>query len=162
MQRKNVLYNLIKPQKNMVEHIMSTVIRSDGTRIDGDEYFPGKGKKEFGRTPMEFDSIQLAMLDSDLVRYDKQRMRGKSHESIELDRALVLEELYSSIVVKLGQEGLMFKDLASPYYLGKAVEHRRAPMISYPDASNRYQVPKHGLLAEAETRLRRKWTGFRH
>ena len=51
-------------------------------------------------------------------------MSGRSHEDIEIQRSLELQALYNDIVTKCGQEGLMFKDLASPYYLGAASRNK--------------------------------------
>ena len=119
MQRKSILYNLIRPQKNVVEHNRSVIIRSDGSSMDAQDYFLPK-ELEYGLTPCELDSIHLALCNkSDTTKFDSQRMSGRSHEDIEIQRSFELETLYNDIVTNCGQEGLIFKDLASPYYLGK-------------------------------------------
>ncbi len=116
MQRKCILYHLINPQDKIVEHIRSVIIRSDGTRMDAAEYFLGKCGLEYGMTPCELDSIYVSLCDNSVTtKFDSQRC-GKTHEEIEILRSLELESLYNQIVEKGGQEGLIFKDLASPYY----------------------------------------------
>ena len=119
MQRKSVLFNLIQPQDNIVEHIRSVVVRPDGTSMDAAAYFLGKTGLEYGKTPCELDSIYLAMCDkSGTTKFDQKRARDQSTEEIEIERSFTLEQFYSQIVDLGGQEGLLFKDLASPYYLG--------------------------------------------
>ena len=116
MQRKCILYHLIKPQQKVVEHIQSVVIRSDGTRMEAADYFLGNCALEYGMKPCELDSIYVALCDkSDTTKFDSQRC-GNTHEEIEIRRSLELESLYNQIVERGGQEGLIFKDLASPYY----------------------------------------------
>ena len=119
MQRKSILYNLVQPQKNEVEINRSIIIRSDGTTMDAFDYFLGRKGLEYGRTPCELDSIYLALCDkSGTTKYDSQRMAGKTHEDIEICRSMALQHVYDDVVTTSGQEGLIFKDLASPYYLG--------------------------------------------
>ncbi|KAL7541228.1 hypothetical protein ACHAXR_012211 [Thalassiosira sp. AJA248-18] len=119
MQRKSILYNLIQPQEKVVEHIRSVVVRSDGTSMDAADYFLGKCGLEYGRTPCELDSIYLALCEkSGTTKFDSKRAQGQTHEEIEIERSLSLEQFYNQIVDLGGQEGLIFKDLASPYYLG--------------------------------------------
>ena len=123
MQRKSILYNLITPQKNVVELNRSAIIRSDGSSMDARDYFLGS-ELEYGKMPCELDSIHLALSKSDTTKFDSQRMSGRSHEDIEIQRSLELQALYNDIVTTCGQEGLMFKDLASPYYLGAASRNK--------------------------------------
>mmetsp|Transcript_12719 Transcript_12719/g.22300 ORF Transcript_12719/g.22300 Transcript_12719/m.22300 type:complete len:877 (-) Transcript_12719:136-2766(-) len=119
MQRKSILYNLIQPQDKVVEHIRSVVVRSDGSSMDAADYFLGRCNLEYGKTPCELDSIYLALCEkSGTTKFDSQRMCGRTHEEIEIQRSLALEQLYNQIVDLGGQEGLIFKDLAAPYYLG--------------------------------------------
>jgi len=118
MQRKSILYNLIEPQKNVVEPVKSIIVRSDGSSMDASDYFLSKGL-EYGKTPVELDSIFLALSkNSETFKFDTQRMDGRSHEDIEKQRALELERCFHQIVEVGGQEGLVLKDLAAPYYLG--------------------------------------------
>ena len=104
MQRKSILYNLIRPQKNIVEHIMSVIIRSDGSSVDAADYFLGRSGLEYGKTMCELDSIYLALCDkSGTTKFDSQRCK-KSHEEIEIQRSLSLEQVYNNIVDMGGQE----------------------------------------------------------
>ena len=119
MQRKSILYNLIAPQNNIVEPIKSIIIRSDGSSMNARDYFLSKSATEYGKIPSELDSIHLALSKhSDMFKFDTQRMVGKTHEDIEKERALELESCFNQIVEVGGQEGLVLKDLAAPYYLG--------------------------------------------
>jgi len=119
MQRKSILYNLVKPQKNEVVINRSIIIRSDGTRMDAFDYFLGRKGLEYGRTPCELDSIYLALCDkSGTTKFDSQRMAGKNHEEIEVCRSMALQHVFDDVVTTSGQEGLLLKDLASPYFLG--------------------------------------------
>mmetsp|Transcript_7253 Transcript_7253/g.11900 ORF Transcript_7253/g.11900 Transcript_7253/m.11900 type:complete len:1401 (+) Transcript_7253:1066-5268(+) len=119
MQRKSIIYNLIEPQKNIVEPIKSIIVRPDGSSVDAADYFLSKSGLEYGKTPCELDSIHIALSKtSDMFKFDSQRMDGRTHEDIEKQRALELEKCFHQIVEVGGQEGLVLKDLASPYYLG--------------------------------------------
>lgn len=120
MRRKSILYNLIDEQPNEVELIKSIIIRSDGTNMSARDYFTSP-PTEFGKTPCEMDSILLALAEdgTKTTVFDSQRRNNKLHEQIELNRALALENCFYDIVEVDGQEGLVFKDLTSPYYLGE-------------------------------------------
>jgi hypothetical protein len=120
IRRKSILYNLINPQQHEVELISSIVIRSDGTSMNADDYF-SEGSLEFGKTPCAMDSILLAMCEeSKTTMFDLQRLSGRTHEDIEVQRSFALEQCYREIVESAGSEGLVLKDLSSPYYLGAA------------------------------------------
>mmetsp|Transcript_30773 Transcript_30773/g.61126 ORF Transcript_30773/g.61126 Transcript_30773/m.61126 type:complete len:842 (+) Transcript_30773:330-2855(+) len=119
MRRKSVLYNLVEPQPNTVELIESVVVRSDGSSMDSGDYFLNRCALEYGITPCELDSINLALNQENATpMMNSKRHGGKKHEEIEIKRALALEQCYRNIVETAGQEGLLLKDLASPYYLG--------------------------------------------
>lgn len=125
MRRKSILYNLISPQLHEVEPIQSVIIRSDGTSMDAKDYFTG-GKREYGKSTCAMDSIVLAMCeDAKTTIFDLQRLGGKSHDDIEVLRSLALEQCYRQIVENSKQEGLLLKDLSSPYYLGAASRRLR-------------------------------------
>ena len=117
--RKSIIYNLIQPQINTVEPVKSIIIRSDGSSMDAGDYYLSKCGSEYGRTPSELDSIRLALAkNSDTFKFDSQRLNGRTHEDIEKERSLELEKCFRQIVDVGGQEGLVMKDLAAPYYLG--------------------------------------------
>lgn len=120
IRRKSILYNLIETQQHEVELIPSIVVRSDGTSMNTDDYF-SSGTLEYGKLPCAMDSILLAMCEeSKTTDFDLQRLAGRSHEDIEVQRAVALEQCYREIVEAAGSEGLVLKDLSSPYYLGAA------------------------------------------
>ena len=111
LRRKSILYNLIDPQKYEVELISSIIVRSDGTSMHADDYFP-EGTLEYGKSRRAMDSILLAMCDkSDTTSFDVERLSGKSHEDIEIQRSIALELCYREIVESAGSEGLVLKDL---------------------------------------------------
>ena len=119
MQRKSIIFNLIEPQVNIVEPVKSVIVRSDGSSMDASDYFLAKSGLEYNKTPCELDSVHLALAkNSDTFKFDTQRMDGRTHEDIEKQRALELERCFHQIVEVGGQEGLVLKDLAAPYYLG--------------------------------------------
>ncbi len=119
MRRKSVLYNLVEPQSNTVELIESVVVRSDGRIIAAGDYFLNRCALEYGKTLCELDSIILALNEENTTPTVKSKRLGdKKHEEIEIKRASALEQCYRNIVETAGQEGLLLKDLASPYYLG--------------------------------------------
>ena len=106
MQRKSILYHLLRPQEKVVEHIRSVVVRSDGSSLDAADYFLGRCPLEYGRTPCELDSIYLALCDeSGTTKFDGLRLRGRTHEEIEIERSKALELSYKQIVDMGGQEG---------------------------------------------------------
>lgn len=155
MQRYSILYNLIEPQDKVVEHIRRVVIRPDGSSIDGADYFLGRSGLEYGKSPCELDSIYLALCDeSGTTKFDTQRC-SKAFEDIEIQRALELERLYSQIVTFGGQEGLIFKDLSSPYYrecsqmdFGKCRHSTSYLIVLLSNTQSRLQITIHGLLVE--------------
>lgn len=123
MQRKCILHNLIKVQPRVIEHVRGVVIRPDGSvEDDPSTYYLGTGKQEYGTIPAVLDSISLAICSSsssDTTRFDKQRKAGRTDDQIEDARAIALDDMYEQVVMTLMQEGLMLKDLMSPYYLGE-------------------------------------------
>lgn len=125
LQRKSILYNLIQPQEKEVEHVRSVIVRPDGSSMSAADYFLGRCGLEYGKTPCELDSIYRAVMCDEsgaatTTKFDCQRAGGRTYEEIEIERSLTLDQLYTDIVANGGQEGLIFKDLASPYYLGKS------------------------------------------
>lgn len=120
IRRKRILYNLIEPQQHEVELIPSIVVRSDGTSMNANDYF-FSDSLEYGKPPCAMDSIVLAMCEeSKTTEFDMQRLGSRSHDDIEIQRAIALEHCYREIVEAAGSEGLVLKDLSSPYYLGAA------------------------------------------
>lgn len=119
MHRKKLLYTLVIPEPEKVEIVETFVIRSDGTMIDGDSYFQS-AEKEFGHSPLILDSIS-ATLDGaikDMTVVDEKRRKGKSDKEINICRAQALDNLYANLITHRKQEGLVIKDLSSPYGFG--------------------------------------------
>jgi hypothetical protein len=119
-QRKCILYQLIQEQENVVEIVDTMVVRPDGNHIDGRDYFSSNGALEEGRNPMLIDSI-TAILDGDVPDYQVINLKRKgriSDREIDENRAKAIDIFYSEIVTKRCLEGLVFKDLSSPYGLG--------------------------------------------
>ena len=123
MQRKCILHNLIKVIPKVIEHVRGVVVRPDGSvEDDPSTYYLGTGKQEYGTIPAVLDSISLAICSSRssaTTRFDKQRKAGRTDDEIEKIRAIALDDMYEQVVMTLMQEGLMLKDLMSPYYLGE-------------------------------------------
>ena len=119
-QRKCILYHLIKEQENLVEMVDTMVVRPDGSHVDGREYFSSNEASKEGRNPLMIDSIS-AILDGDVPDYqviDSERRGIISDREIDENRAKAIDIFYSEIVTKRCLEGLVFKDLSSPYGLG--------------------------------------------
>ena len=111
-QRRKILHNIIEEQPNEVEIVESFVIRSDGTSLSAEKYF-----KQYDAI---IDSANCALDEviSDLNEIDKKRRGNRTDNEIEIARALEVEKIYSQIVEGNNEEGLLFKDLNSPYVLG--------------------------------------------
>jgi len=122
MKRKRILHTLINhSQDNMIEPVETLVIRTDGTATEGRKYFSSPPEQfEHGYSPLLLDSI-VSTLDgvvSNINDIDTKRREGKTDRTIDQQRATALDRLYADIVTKRNLEGLIFKDLASPYCFG--------------------------------------------
>lgn len=120
MKRKRILFTLLKMQKNRLEHVETIVIRPDGKSIDGHTYFTSPETLEYGYSPLILDSIN-ATLDgfvSNLTDIDLKRRNMRTDEDIDKDRAQALDKFYADVVTTRNLEGLIFKDLSSPYCFG--------------------------------------------
>ncbi len=71
------------------------------------------------------DSVNLTIdgAVSNLVEIDRKRREGKSDQQIDQKRATVCDRVYADMVSKRQLEGIVFKDLASPYMFGQS--HRK-------------------------------------
>ena len=117
-QRKQLLYTLITPQINEVELADALVIRPDGTSIKANDYFCKCD--DDGRQFAVVDSINCALdkVIADISEIDTLRRRNRKDSEIEQCRAVALDKYYTEIAENQNQEGLVMKDLASPYVLG--------------------------------------------
>ncbi|KAG7366607.1 ATP dependent DNA ligase domain containing protein [Nitzschia inconspicua] len=122
MKRKQLLYRLLTTQEKEIEICPTRVIRCNGEFLSGEEYFSTTDPViEFGYEATELDSTQ-ATLESkipNLEALDEQRMLGRSATEISRMRARAMEGFYVQIVEEYKFEGLVVKDLASPYIMGE-------------------------------------------
>lgn len=120
MERKKLLYRILDPQRNEVEFVQTMVIRPDAECMPGEQYFSFKN-------PPKIEGISIHLLDSISAIYsgavagnvmiDLKRRNGRSDEQISGERARKTNLHYKYIVETRLQEGLLFKDLATPYVL---------------------------------------------
>ena len=121
MKRKRILHTLIRPQENIIEPVETIIVRSDGTCVDGFRYFTSPEITKHGFSPLILDSINFTLdgIISNITEIDeKRRENGKSNNVIGEMRAIALDKFYADIVTKRCLEGLLFKDLSSPYCFG--------------------------------------------
>ncbi len=117
--RRRILHTLITPQENMVEIVETTIIRPDGQCINGHDYYSSTDQNEHGYSPMILDSINCNM--DGIVNFqnaDTFRIQQKSIKEMDKLRMRALDRCYADIVKTRQLEGLVFKDLCTPYGLG--------------------------------------------
>lgn len=120
LERKKLLYKLVKPQPKEVEIVPTVVVRPTGETATGEEYFNVDNPvKENGVASFELDSHAVAFggtVDI-LSNIDKQRRNGRTDEQISKSRARALEQRYQQVVEEMKLEGLMYKNLSAPYLM---------------------------------------------
>ena len=111
---------MINPQENQVEIVESIVVRPDGSFLIASEYFLSRFH-EFGHPCTALDSINLALDGwiNNLEEIDEKRKSSHTDKYVAQQRALAVDRFYSEIVERKCKEGLVFKDLASPYFPGE-------------------------------------------
>lgn len=127
MERKKVLYHVIKRVDRFVEVVPTLVVSCDGTTYKGDHYFSLDLPPTFGGRPLYSLESAAAFLHevSDHRKAGKRRVleeerrQGFTNEEVSTKRAHGVGEHYKRIVEDQRQEGLIFKDLSSPYVLDK-------------------------------------------
>jgi ATP-dependent DNA ligase len=90
--------------------------------VDGKDYFNTvKFLSEFGHPFYALDSIESNLNGTipHLEEIDLKRRAGRTDEKISHARARTVESIYNSSVEVQRMEGLIFKDLTSPYVLGE-------------------------------------------
>jgi hypothetical protein len=120
-ERKKILYRLIDQQPNEVEFVPSLVIRSNGRSENAAKYFsPSKPPMEAGYPYSMIDSIECALRGDipNQEEVDAHSRESKSNTEISNRRVAAMNQFYVDIVENQGLEGLVFKDLAAPYFLG--------------------------------------------
>lgn len=120
-ERKRILYNLLEEQKDEVEIVQSVVVTSSGKKVDAEKYFsPTQPTQECGVPAYRLDSPKwtLNVCDpSSLEKYDEKRRDDRKDFEISRLRTNAVNEFYSEIVDHKKMEGLVFKDLSSPYVM---------------------------------------------
>ena len=120
LERKKILYRLLNQQVNEVEIVQTTIGRPNGKSASGSSYFSFENPiRECGYPAYALDSITGAFHGHipNLAEIDAERRGRWSDEEISQARADLMNEHYSYIVENLFLEGLLFKDLATPYVL---------------------------------------------
>ena len=122
--RRAILYEMITPQRNEIEHVEAVVVTSDGSCVEGDglkDYFSGKVDPRYGHPLVTLDSIYCVKKNvvPNIAEIDEMRRSNRKDEEIDHERALVMEKIYTRVVEEECQEGLMVKDLYGNYLIGQ-------------------------------------------
>jgi ATP-dependent DNA ligase len=130
VQRKIILHQLITPQPRQVEISRSIVIRPNGDCVKAEEYFLVRPSvlDVAEHHPAFLDSTQAAIqqaLPDNILELDRKRRKGRSDFEISRLRTEAVTKFYNQIVEEQKMEGLVFKDLASPYIFGQASKNRK-------------------------------------
>ena len=121
-ERKALLYKIIEPQTGEVEIVPTWIIRPNGRTDVGEKYFhPIHPTMENGYVARRLDSLSytLSGMIDDVSTIDALRRDERSDEQISAARAQAIQRLYDVTVEEQRLEGLVFKDLSTPYYLGE-------------------------------------------
>lgn len=127
MERKKLLYHVIRRVDTFVEVVPTLVVSCDGVTYKGEHYFSLEDPPTFGGRPLHSLESAATYLHevSDGAKVGKRkkleqdRRQGLTNEEISPRRALAIGEHYRRIVEDQRQEGLIFKDLSTPYVLDK-------------------------------------------
>jgi hypothetical protein len=120
-ERKKLLYYVVEAVPRHVEFVETLVVRPTGHTMSGDRYFNCRNPvTEFGFPVYSLDSIDCAFCGvvPSLPKIDVQRQRMFSDEQISLARAQAVDGEYQRLVENQRNEGLLIKDLSTPYFLG--------------------------------------------
>ena len=121
-QRKAILHELLEIQENEVEIIPSYIIRPTGQVCNTKDYFQIQNMNmEYGHSVVILDSMSsfLGNEISNINEIDEKRRCERSDNEIHIYRAEALENLFAQMVEIQLEEGIVVKDLAAPYHLGK-------------------------------------------
>jgi len=121
LNRKQILYQILIEQENEIEICPTVVIRCNGDVLSGKEYFSTSNPtSEFGFPVSLVDSTQAILQQrfNNLEDLDKKRRQGRTNSQISKLRAEAVENFYTKVVEEYKFEGLVVKDLASPYLFG--------------------------------------------
>lgn len=127
-ERKKILYKLVQPQAHEVEIVQTWIIRPNGHTDVGERYFdPFKPTEEYGYPAHTLDCPRCTLGGeiTGLSEIDMTRRHGRLDEDISEARAHAVQELYDIMVEQQRLEGLVFKDLSAPYFLGEESKSTR-------------------------------------
>lgn len=121
IERKRLLYRVLNEQEDEVEIVATWIIRPDGQSIRGSDYFRcDRPFVEFGYRVSDLDSLTWTMSQdkASILSLERQRRHHLSNINASELRAGSVNEIYNVMVEDQRMEGLIFKDLSCPYYLG--------------------------------------------
>lgn len=125
MERKKLLYHVTRKVPRFVEVVPTLVVSSTGEAYTGTSYFSLENPPAFAGRPLHSLESPATFLHevSDRAgalarrRLEEDRRQGLTDEQISRKRALAVGEHYRQTVDDQRQEGLVFKDLSTPYVL---------------------------------------------
>lgn len=118
LNRKQVLHQLLSEQENEVEICPSIIVRPNGEAESPRGYYSVTDPMmEFGHVASVLDSTHATIAGEipNLEELDEQRMKGNKLSRISMMRAREMDRFYKQVVEDYKFEGLVVKDLASPY-----------------------------------------------
>ncbi|KAL3943081.1 MAG: hypothetical protein SGBAC_002814 [Bacillariaceae sp.] len=126
LERKQVLQRLLVEQEHEIEICKSVVIRPNGDSVPGNEYY-GQKIMEHGHERTFLDSTHSALkgLVTSVAEIDAKQKGHLSLNEISVRRAQAVEDFFRTVVEHHKKEGIVIKDLASPYILGEPSRRRK-------------------------------------
>ncbi len=121
LKRKQILYQILIEQENEIEICPTVVIRCNGDVVSGEDYFSITNvMTEFGHAASFLDSTQALLQQKikGIESLDQKRRLDRSNTQISKLRSEAMENFYTTVVEDHKFEGLVVKDLASPYLFG--------------------------------------------
>jgi DNA ligase N terminus/ATP dependent DNA ligase domain len=119
-ERKKIVYRLCRTQVNEVEIVPTIVVRPNGGVALGSEYFSDTSPiQEYGHPAHKIDSVASVLVGHvpNIVFIDEKHRERLSDEETSQARANAIDRHYKEIVELRRLEGLVFKDLNTPYVL---------------------------------------------
>lgn len=126
--RKKVLFKMLEPLAHQVEIVQTWIIRPNGLVDSGERYFdPRLPTTECGYAAHTLDSLSCTLSGTirGIPEIDVERRHDISDEEISQARAYAIQGLYDTMVEEQRLEGLVFKDLSAPYFLGEESKSTR-------------------------------------
>ncbi|CAB9499454.1 DNA ligase 4 [Seminavis robusta] len=119
-ERKALLYHLMTEQKDFCDIVASWVIRPNGDSVEANDYFTTQlnDQLERGHAKCVLDSSKWTLNSGNWSpQFDTKRRQGRTDAQISRRRTELVDMYYNEIVEEKKGEGLVFKDLSSPYVL---------------------------------------------